>query len=69
LFAPTGEVCNAGSRMGAKKKGEEAVMREERRGREREREKHQETKVGREDVGSGEGEKRSESEEGAGMKP
>lgn len=31
LFAPTGEVCNAGSRVGAKKKGEEAARREERR--------------------------------------
>lgn len=52
MFAPTGEVCNAGSRVGAKKKGEEAWS-----GGERERERHQETKVGREDVGSEEGTK------------
>ena len=35
MFAPTGKVCNAGFRVGAKKKGEETVRRESRREKER----------------------------------
>lgn len=68
MFAPTGEVCNAGFRVGAKKKGEEAMRREERK---------TENIVSGDKSGSGgrwkrekdEGEKRSESgEEGNGMR-
>lgn len=67
MFAPTGEVCNAGSRVGAKKKGEEAVRREERM-RERETSGDKSGSGGRWKRERGEGEKSESGEKGNGMR-